>query len=106
MGTTEGRWAFLTNHGHVLLALYRDADLRQRDLAHAVGITEGAVNRILTDLQAAGYVEVERIGRRNHYNVITSGDLRHPLEEGHCIGEVLERLAPEAAGERLESATT
>ncbi len=91
-----GNWTILTNHGHVLLALYRNPDLRQRDIAHGVGITEGAVQRILAELEAAGYVTVERVGRRNRYLVDASLGLRHPIEDGHCIGEVLEQLAPPA----------
>lgn len=85
-------WMFLTNHAHVMVALSRDADLRQRDLAYAIGITPGAVQRILDDLERAGYVRREKIGRRNRYEVITSESLRHPLEEGHNIGELLDIL--------------
>lgn len=98
-------WTFLTNHAHVLLALYRDPDLRQRDLAQLVGITEGAVQRILNELEAAGYLDIERVGRRNHYTVHPELGLRHPLERDHTIGEVLERLAPVGAGpDRAEAA--
>ncbi len=89
-----GQWTFLTNHGHVLLSLYRDPDLRQRDIAALVGITEGAVQRILADLEACGFIEVSRIGRRNHYRVHAELHLRHPLEAGHAVGEVLQQLAP------------
>lgn len=87
-------WTILTNHGHVLLLLYRNGDLRQRDIARLVGITEGAAQRILSELDETGYIDVERVGRRNHYRVNVSLDLRHPVEAGHCIGEILERLAP------------
>lgn len=89
-----GTWTFLTNHSHVLLALYRDPGLRQRDLAQLVGITQGAVQRILNDLEAGGYLDIERVGRRNRYTVHTDLGLRHPLESDHTIGELLERLAP------------
>lgn len=85
-------WTFLTNHAHVMVALSRDAELRQRDLAYVIGITPGAVQRILDDLERAGYVKREKIGRRNRYEVMTSESLRHPLEEGHNIGELLEML--------------
>ncbi len=34
-------WTFLTNYAHVLIAIARDPGLRQRDIAHAVGITVG-----------------------------------------------------------------
>jgi len=85
-------WTFLTNHAHVMVALSRDAELRQRDLAYVIGITPGAVQRILDDLEHAGYVKREKVGRRNRYEVLTSESLRHPLEEGHNIGELLEML--------------
>ena len=57
-------WTFLTNHAHVLLAVSRDPELRQRDISALVGITEGAVQRILDDLEEGGYLRRERVGRR------------------------------------------
>lgn len=89
-----GCWSFLTNHGHVLLALYRDPELRQREIAAQVGITEGRVHGILHDLERCGYVRIERVGRRNRYVIDGSLGFRHPLEDGHSVGELLERLAP------------
>ena len=85
-------WTFLTNHAHVMVALSRDPDLRQRDLSYAIGITPGAVQKIIDDLEAAGYLRREKIGRRNRYEVIASEPLRHPLEGGHTIGEILDKL--------------
>ena len=52
-----GDWTFLTNHAHVLLSISRDPDIRIRDLAERVGITERAAQRILTDLVEQGYLE-------------------------------------------------
>lgn len=94
-------WTFLTNHGHVLLALHRQPDLRQREIAALVGITEGATQRILTELQDCGYLDVERVGRRNRYRVNNDLGLRHPLEDGHCIGELLDTLAAQSADRDL-----
>lgn len=82
-------WQYLTNHAHVLVAINRDPDMRQREIAQAVGITEGAVQRIVHDLEAAGVLSHERIGRRNHYDIAIDCDLRHPLELNHTIGELL-----------------
>lgn len=45
------RWTFLTNHAHVLLCLARDPELRLRDVAERVGVTERAVQRIVADLE-------------------------------------------------------
>jgi DNA-binding IclR family transcriptional regulator len=91
------RWTFLTNHAHVLVTLHHDPDLRQRDIAALVGITEGAVQRILHELEADGYLEVRRIGRRNHYEIHPELGLRHPLEAGHAVGELLGQLTPPTA---------
>ena len=82
-------WTFLTNHAHVLLCIARDPDVRVRDLASAVGITERAVQRIVSELEAAGYLQRERDGRRNRYLVRATLPLRHPIE-GHCaIGALI-----------------
>lgn len=93
-GAHERSWSFLTNHGHVLLALHRDPNLRQRDIAYIVGMTEGAVHSILADLQECGYVTAAKVGRRNRYAVDLSLEMRHPLEAGHAVGDLLELLVP------------
>lgn len=92
---SDGRpgWTFFTNHAHVLIALNRDPELRQRDISDIVGITQGAVQRILDDLEREGYITRERIGRRNRYHVMPASPLRHPLEADHTIDEILELLA-------------
>lgn len=82
-------WSFLTNHAHVLIAIDRDPELRQRDISHAVGITVGAVQKIIHELEQAGYLEHERVGRRNRYRVHLDQPLRHPLESNHTIGDLL-----------------
>lgn len=85
-------WTFLTNHAHVLLALTRDPDLRLRDVAERVGITERATQAIVADLVAEGYLGRRRVGRRNAYAVDESRHLRHPLEREHRIGDLLDAL--------------
>lgn len=95
-GPAAGRspgWTFFTNHAHVLIALKRDPGLRQRDISDLVGITQGAVQRILDDLEREGYITRERVGRRNRYQVMPSSPLRHPLEADHTIDEILELLS-------------
>ena len=93
-------WTFLTNHAHVLLCLARDPEVRIRDVALQVGITERAAQRIVADLVEAGYLQRTKDGRRNHYVLDTDRPLRHPLESEHAIGEILGLLsAPLAAGE-------
>ena len=86
-------WTFLTNHSHVLVCLREDSELRIRDIAERVGITERATQRIVAELTESGYLEKEREGRRNRYRVIDDRPLRHPLERSHTIGDLLTAVA-------------
>jgi predicted ArsR family transcriptional regulator len=94
MSSPEGNktWRFLSNHTQVLLCIQRDPDVRYRDIAEMVGITERAAQRIVADLIDSGYVESERVGRRNHYRVNADIAMRHPAQDGHDVGELLRLL--------------
>ena len=63
--------------------------MRLRDVAIRVGITERAVQRIVAELEDAGYLAIEKIGRRNRYQVNPDLPLRHPLEDHLAIGALL-----------------
>lgn len=82
-------WTFLSNHGHVLVAIKEDPDARVRDLAARVGISERAVQLIVADLERAGYVVKERTGRRNRYTVARGKHLRHPAERESSLDDLL-----------------
>ncbi len=81
-------WTFLTNHGHVLVCVAKNPDIRVSEIADLVGIGERAAHRILGDLVRDGYVNRKKSGRRNVYSVNFSRPLRHPLESDHSIGEL------------------
>lgn len=82
-------WTFFSNHSHVLICLAREPDLRLRDVAERVGITERGVQRIIADLEEAGILSRARDGRRNHYEVHAQKPLRHAVE-AHCtVGDLL-----------------
>jgi DNA-binding Lrp family transcriptional regulator len=84
------QWTFLSNHGRVLLVIAGDPDVRLRDVAESVGITERAVQMIVADLEESGYIARQRVGRRNHYVVDSDRHFRHPHEADHRVGELLE----------------
>jgi DNA-binding transcriptional ArsR family regulator len=86
------RWDFLTNHAHVLTCVAHDPGIRLRDIAAAVGITERAAHRVLSELVEEGYVLREREGRRNRYEVVADLPLRHPLVQGREVGDLLRVL--------------
>jgi DNA-binding MarR family transcriptional regulator len=73
-------FAFLTNHGKALLLIARDPRIRIRDLAAGLNITERATQRIVADLDKAGYIDRKRDGRRNHYTVRTHLPLGLPTQ--------------------------
>lgn len=87
-------WMLLSNHGHVLLYVDTYPDARLREIAAAIGITERATHKIITELEAAGYVTRERMGRRNRYDVHREVPLRHARVVGRTLGDLLEGLEP------------
>jgi DNA-binding Lrp family transcriptional regulator len=72
-------WTFLSNHGHVLLCIAKEPGIRLREVAARIGITERAVQRIVVDLEGAGYLSHVKEGRRNRYEVHADRPFRHPL---------------------------
>ena len=99
-------WTFLTNHGHVLVCIAANPEMRISEIADLVGIGERAAHAIVNDLVEAGYVARTKIGRRNRYAVNRNMPLRHPLERDHEIGELLGALAPVDTAARRRAAGT
>ena len=87
-------WTFMTNHAQVLLCLADDPNVRLRDVAAKVGITERAAQSMVADLAHAGYVTRMRVGRRNRYEVHRNVPLRHPLDAELTVGVLLDALLP------------
>ena len=88
-----GDWTFFSNYGHVLVCLARNREARLRDVALEVGITERAVQKIVRDLQDAGFVTVSKQGRCNRYRINKRKTLRHDLESHCTIGKLLALVA-------------
>lgn len=82
-------WTFLSNHAHVLILISQEPQIRLRDIATRVGITERAATGIINDLEKSGYLTRTRDGRRNRYTVHRNKKFRHPQEAGHSIDELL-----------------
>lgn len=60
-----------------------------REAALMVGITERSVQRIIADLEEAGYIERKHLGRRNHYRVKADLPLRHPIERHRRVASLI-----------------
>lgn len=87
-------WTFLTNHGHVLLAVAADPDARVEEIAAQVGISSRATLAILRDLEEAGYLTRTRHGRRTHYEVRPHRPFRHPAAADHEVDELIAIFRP------------
>lgn len=94
------QWTFLSNHTHVLVCLHLSPDLRMRDIADLVGITERGVQKIVSELEEGGVIRRERRGRRNHYEVELDAPMRHRLESHASVGQLLAALAPPSEATR------
>lgn len=88
-------WTFLSNHAHVLICLREDPELRLRDLAARVGITERAVQKILAQLEDEGLIRRKREGRRNTYRLLLDQPLRHPIESHRSVRELVDLICEE-----------
>jgi DNA-binding IclR family transcriptional regulator len=96
-------WTFLSNHAHVLVCLALDPDARLRDVALSVGITERAVQKIVSDLEEARVIVRERSGRRNSYRLDLDVPLRHALESHKTVGTLLSLVLDRAGLKRVRS---
>jgi hypothetical protein len=85
-------WSFLTNHGRALLCIAREPDVRLRDIAASLDITERRAHDIVSDLTEAGYVLKTKDGRRNRYEVQAHMPLPEPNSRERAIGDVLDLL--------------
>jgi hypothetical protein len=85
-------WNFLTNHGRALLCIAHNPDIRMRDIAASLDITERRAHGIVTDLTEAGYLIKNKQGRRNRYEVQSHLPIPEPTGRERSIGEILDLL--------------
>jgi DNA-binding IclR family transcriptional regulator len=90
-------FSFLTTHAKTLLLIAHDPRIRMREIASLLDITERRTQRIIADLDQAGYIERERHGRRNLYTVSTHLPLGLPTQRDTDIGSLL-AILPTASG--------
>ncbi len=90
-------WNFLTNHGRALLCIAHNPEVRLRDIAATLDITERRAQGIVTDLTNAGYLIKNKEGRRNRYEIQSHLPLPEPTSRVRAIGEVLELLGSHVA---------
>jgi DNA-binding MarR family transcriptional regulator len=85
---SEPTWGFLTNHAYVLRCLAGSPELTMREVAERIGITERAVQRIVSELEEGGYLVRAKEGRRNRY-LVREGRRRRELDAALPLRELL-----------------
>lgn len=91
MTTTPG-WTFITNHGLVLSYISHNPRSTAREIANYIGVTERTTHKIISDLEAEGYIQRRKDGRRNVYDVDPTLPLRHHTKQDILVEELLEAL--------------
>ena len=91
-------WTFFSNNAHVLVCLTHTPQPTTREMASLVGITERAVQRIVKKRVEAGVLKIDKVGRRNRYELDLDQRLRHPLESHRTIGEFIRLIESQYQG--------
>jgi DNA-binding IclR family transcriptional regulator len=82
-------WTFLSNHGNVIVYIDEHRTARLREIADAIGITERATHKLVSELVDEGYLTRTRVGRRNEYSVNSEMHLRQGALAQHTLHELL-----------------
>ncbi len=101
MTTTPG-WTFITNHGLVLSYISHNPRSTAREIANYIGVTERTTHKIISDLEAEGYIERRKDGRRNVYRVDPTLPLRHHTKQDIIVEELLGALTSKDLSEIME----
>lgn len=85
-------WTFISNHGLVLTYITKHPRSTAREIASAINITEWTVHKIIDGLEAAGYVERQKVGRKNAYRTNSHLHMRHETIRDVRVGDLLKAL--------------
>ena len=85
-------WTLISNHGLVLTYIAKHQQNTAREIASAVKVTEWTVHKIIADLEKDGYIERQKVGRRNVYHIDPSLHMRHETISDVTVGDLLKAL--------------
>jgi predicted ArsR family transcriptional regulator len=76
-----------------LLLINKDNRMTARQLAAELGITERSVRRIIKNLQVEGYLQINKEGRSNRYQIKHNARLRRQALGSKTVGELIKALS-------------
>ncbi len=85
-------WTFVTSHMSVLSYIFQNDQVRGIDIALALNLTERSIRRIISDLEAEGYIKKKKVGLYNRYAVVKNRPMRR-TGTGVTVNEVLSLFA-------------
>jgi DNA-binding transcriptional regulator YhcF (GntR family) len=85
-------WAFITNHGLMLLYISQHPQCTTREMASTIKVTERTVHRVLIDLEKEGYITRQRTGKGNIYQINREHGLKHELTRDSVVGDLIKLL--------------
>jgi len=85
-------WTFLTYHGRVIVYLMKHSQATCREIAQEAEVTERAIQKVIYDLVADGYIVRQKVGRGNKYKIHPELPMRHRMEREHAVGDLLQAL--------------
>jgi predicted ArsR family transcriptional regulator len=87
-------WRFLSSYGAILVYIARHPQATGLEISDAVGIQERTVRRNIAEMAADGHIDIQRVGRLNHYRVNLKQPLRRPAMAGATVGDLVKAIAP------------
>jgi len=96
-GFFDGRaWSLISNHGHALICIAQNPDVRLWELAQTIGVRERSAQRIVNQLVDAGYLtrhDHDHHGARITYTVNRGHHLRRPHLGAYTVGDLIDAFA-------------
>jgi DNA-binding MarR family transcriptional regulator len=86
-------WTLISNHGLVLTYIAKHPQSTAREIASAIKITEWTVHKIIASLEDEGYLQRQKVGRKNVYRIDPHLYMRHEIVRDVRVGDLLEVLA-------------
>ena len=88
----KGQWTFLTNHGRVFVYVAKHPKSTTELISREVGLSQRGVQKIIAELEKAGYIARRKEGRCNRYIIHPELPMRHQMERDHAVGDLLMAL--------------
>jgi DNA-binding Lrp family transcriptional regulator len=81
-------WGLFTSHGLVLVSVAKNPARTARDIGADVGLTERTTHKIILDLEEAGYISRNKVGRNNTYSIHPNVTIKDEVTDA-SVGELL-----------------